>query len=87
MCRFSRLLAVAACSAFVVVFVSWSLAWAADPVFVDDDFTAITPGWGVTHFATIQDGVDNVDPGGTVNVADGLYEEQVEARQARWADS
>jgi VCBS repeat-containing protein len=46
-------------------------------VFVDDDFDPSTPGWGVDHFATIQEGVNAVDPGGAVNVAAGTYTEQV----------
>ena len=48
----------------------------ADPteVWVDDDFTSATPGWGVTHFDNIQDGIDAVD-GSTVNVAAGTYYE------------
>ena len=40
---------------------------------VDDDFTAATPGWGITHFGNIQDGITNADPSGTVNVAVGEY--------------
>ncbi len=50
----------------------------ADPeeVWVDDDFTAATPGWGVTHFDSIQDGIDGVS-GSTVNVAAGTYREQL----------
>ena len=46
-------------------------------VWVDDDFDTSTPGWGVTHFDTIQDGVDAVAVGGTVNVAAGTYNERV----------
>jgi parallel beta-helix repeat protein len=46
-------------------------------VWVDDDFTPATPDWGVTRFATIQEGIDNVDPGGTVHVADGIYTENI----------
>ncbi len=46
-------------------------------VYVDDDFTASTPGWGIDHFAVIQDGVNAVAPGGTVNVAGGSYAGQV----------
>jgi len=42
-------------------------------VYVDDGFTAATPGWGTTHFDTIQDGLDAVAVGGTVNVANGTY--------------
>ncbi|MFC1800212.1 NosD domain-containing protein, partial [Candidatus Eisenbacteria bacterium] len=49
-------------------------------VYVDDDWTG--PGdcgghaWGYDAFATIQDGIDGVG-GSTVNVAPGLYEEQL----------
>ncbi len=42
-------------------------------VWVDDDFTSSTEGWGVTHFDNIQDGVDAVGSGGVVNVAAGTY--------------
>ncbi len=41
-------------------------------VWVDDDFDATTPGWGVTHFSSIQDGIDMVT-GSTVNIAAGTY--------------
>jgi hypothetical protein len=46
-------------------------------VWVDDDFTVGTPGWGVDHFATIQEGVDAVAPGGSVEVAAGTYTGQI----------
>ena len=46
-------------------------------VYVDDDFNSSTPGWGYDHFATIQNGVDAVASGGTVNVLAGTYTEQV----------
>jgi hypothetical protein len=46
-------------------------------VWVDDDFNTGTPGWNVTRFAVIQDGVDAVASGGTVHVAAGTYDEQV----------
>jgi hypothetical protein len=46
-------------------------------VWVDDDFNSGTPGWNVTRFAVIQDGVDTVTSGGTVHVAAGTYDEQV----------
>jgi parallel beta-helix repeat protein len=42
-------------------------------VWVDDDFTASTTGWGTTHFDKIQDGVDAVVDYGTVYVANGIY--------------
>lgn len=45
--------------------------------YVDDDYDAGTPGWGVTHFDNVQDGVDNVDAGGTVHVYEGTYTEEV----------
>ena len=41
-------------------------------VWVDDDYTSATPGWGYDHFDKIQDGIDAV-AGSTVNVADGTY--------------
>jgi hypothetical protein len=46
-------------------------------VWVDDDFNSGTPGWNITRFAAIQDGVDTVTSGGTVHVAAGTYDEQV----------
>jgi hypothetical protein len=46
-------------------------------VWVDDDFNSDTPGWNVTRFAVIQDGVDTVASGGTVHVAAGTFDEQV----------
>ena len=49
----------------------------AGEVWVDDDFDSDTPGWNVTRFAAIQDGVDAVISGGTVHVAAGTYDEQL----------
>ena len=46
-------------------------------VWVDDDFNSSTPGWNVTRFAVIQDGVAAVAGEGTVHVAAGTYDEQV----------
>ncbi|NQU12385.1 hypothetical protein HQ590_16440, partial [bacterium] len=40
-------------------------------------FDAGTPGWGVDHFATIQEGIDAAAAGGTVDVAAGTYAESV----------
>ncbi|MGB2696674.1 MAG: right-handed parallel beta-helix repeat-containing protein, partial [Candidatus Zixiibacteriota bacterium] len=46
-------------------------------VWVDDDFTPSTPGWGYDHFDKVQDGIDAVAAGGTVNVLAGTYTEQI----------
>jgi len=45
--------------------------------FTDDDFGPGTPGWGVTHFDSVQDGIDVVQNGGTVYVANGMYLENI----------
>jgi hypothetical protein len=45
--------------------------------YVDDDFNPSTPGWGVDHFALIQDGINAANTGGAVNVAAGVYSETV----------
>jgi hypothetical protein len=50
-------------------------------VWVDDDFNSSTPGWGVTHFASIQDGIDAVS-GSTVNVAAGTYPEALNVNKS-----
>ncbi len=54
---------------------NWNYTVIPTVVYVDEDFTAATPGWGVDHFAVIQDGVNAVASGGTVYVADGTYVE------------
>ena len=46
-------------------------------VYVDDDYDASTPGWGIDHFAVIQDGINAVADYGTVNVLTGLYHENI----------
>lgn len=56
----------------------WTKFELIDEVWVDDDFTSATPGWGVDHFAVIQDGVDAVATNGIVHVAAGTYAEDLE---------
>ncbi|MFA4833865.1 MAG: hypothetical protein WC619_03390, partial [Patescibacteria group bacterium] len=49
-------------------------------VWVDDDYTAEENGgntWGLTAFDKIQDAIDIVAPGGTINVAAGIYNEPI----------
>ncbi len=48
-----------------------------DTVYVDDDFNENTPGWGVTMFNSVQQGINHVLPDGIVHVASGQYTEDV----------
>lgn len=48
-----------------------------DTVYVDDDYNSSTPGWGIDHFDSIQDGIGAVNENGTVYVYNGTYEEQI----------
>jgi hypothetical protein len=48
-----------------------------DHTFVDDDYDSSTPGWGVTHFDRIYDGIFHVKDGGTVHVSAGTYYERL----------
>ena len=53
-------------------------------VWVDDDFNRSTPGWGTTHFNSIEDGINNVDTNGTVYVAAGMYNENLIINKSLW---
>jgi parallel beta-helix repeat protein len=46
----------------------------ANVLWVDDDYHPGTPGWNVTHFATLSDGLAAVAEGGHINVLPGLYQ-------------
>ncbi len=46
-------------------------------VYIDDDYNNKISGWGVDHFNTIQDGIENVSEGGTVYVNNGIYYESI----------
>jgi len=48
-----------------------------DEVYVDDDYNTSTPCLGYDHFNKIQDGINAVEEGGTVNVYNGIYYENV----------
>jgi nitrous oxidase accessory protein NosD len=53
-------------------------------VWVDDEYTNETPGWGETHFAAIQAGINAVASGGIVHVAEGTYHEQIIIDKTLW---
>jgi len=46
-------------------------------VWIDDDFNETTPGWGVDHFSTINDGLNVVYNNGIVHVCSGIYHENL----------
>jgi nitrous oxidase accessory protein NosD len=46
-------------------------------VYIDDDFTSSTQGWGYNHFSSIQAGIDTVDFNGTIFVSNGTYVENL----------
>ncbi len=46
-------------------------------MFVDYDFNEATPGWDVTHFDKIQNGIGAVGENGTVIVYNGFYYENI----------
>ncbi len=46
-------------------------------IYVSNCYDSSTPGFGVTRFSSIQDGIDNTRFGDTVFVYDGIYEENI----------
>jgi len=44
-------------------------------LYVDDDYDTSTPGWGVTHFAKIQDAIDAAEEDSRIKVMSGTYSE------------
>lgn len=72
---------------FLIGFQALSImSWADPEIWVDDDFNAGTPGWGVTRFDTVTSGIANVDPTGTVHVAAGTYTEDITVNQSLTLD-
>lgn len=53
------------------------MKWNSPDLFVDDDYTSGTPGWGSTHFATIGEAITAASGGNTIEVAEGTYTEAV----------
>ncbi len=75
-------------TANTTLYAQWTMCGSFSTVYVDASWAGTTPGtdpdgagpatsFGCDSFATIQDGVNAVTSGGTVNVLDGLYRENV----------
>jgi len=46
-------------------------------IWIDDDYNASTPGWNITRFNIIQNGIDAVAENGTIYVYNGTYYENI----------
>lgn len=68
-----KLIQISIIISFLVLLCMSVSVMGADTVYVDDDFNAGTPGWGVTNFSSIQRAIENVSDNGTVYVAPGYY--------------
>jgi cysteine-rich repeat protein len=55
-----------------------SLTCSLSDIFVDDDFDSSTPGWNVTHFNSIQNGIDAAAASQNISIAEGTYDESVD---------
>ena len=70
---------VATIVGMVALLTAWAFPLAAvstaapSQVWVDDNYSPATPGWGVTHFATIPPALAAVADGGEITVAPGRY--------------
>ena len=75
---YSIVLGLLVCAALLspLLFVT-SVSAAASEVWVSSTYGEKTPGWGTTHFDRIQDAVDAVENGGTVNIGAGVYHENI----------
>jgi len=49
-----------------------------EETYVDDNYGASTPGWQITHFNKISDGINAVTDSGTVHVYSGTYNENLD---------
>jgi len=47
-------------------------------IVVDDDYNNSTPGWGITHFNKIQNGINAAPVNGTIFVFNGIYYENID---------
>jgi len=45
--------------------------------YVDDDYDNTTEGWGVTHFKSIQNAINNSQDNGIINIKNGIYYENI----------
>ena len=48
----------------------------ATAIYVDDDYTSSTPGWGITHFSKISTAINAAADQGVIQVFSGVYNEQ-----------
>lgn len=60
-----------------LLFALLPMLMSSETLYVDDDYTSTTPGWGTTHFNEIQDAIDEYSTGDTVFVYPGTYYEAI----------
>jgi len=52
-------------------------------LYVDDDYSSSTPGWGVDCFNAIQNAIDNASDGDTVFIYKGIYYDKVKLNEGK----
>jgi len=75
--RVLLLVSILVFSIFTGVFPIENCIASGNTIYVDDDYDSSTPGWQVTHFDKIQDGINAVLEHGTVHVYSGTYNENI----------